>query len=97
MDKATRRALKSLTYVPRFRGHTIYYPTTVLFGKSKVRLIPLQFALSLPAALLRHPLDLAAYLSPSTVHTHACAIYAQKEKRWKGESCRDCRIINERV
>jgi len=40
VDKATRRALKSLTYVPRFRGHTIYYPTTVLFGKSKLIMYP---------------------------------------------------------
>ena len=37
VDKATRKALKHLTYVPRFRGHTIHYPITVLYGKTKVR------------------------------------------------------------
>ena len=36
MDKATRRALKHLSYVPRFRDHTIHYRTNVLFGKTKV-------------------------------------------------------------
>jgi hypothetical protein len=38
VDKATRKALKHLTYVPRFRDHTIHYPITVLYGKTKVRL-----------------------------------------------------------
>ncbi len=37
VDKATRKALKHLTYVPRFRGHTIHYPLTVLYGKTKAR------------------------------------------------------------
>lgn len=36
VDKATRKALKHLTYVPRFREHTIHYPITVLYGKTKV-------------------------------------------------------------
>lgn len=37
VDKATRKALKHLMYVPRFRAHTIHYPLTVLYGKTKVR------------------------------------------------------------
>lgn len=41
VDKATRRAIKSLSYVPRFREHTIYYPTTVQFGKTKLIMYPL--------------------------------------------------------
>ena len=45
MDKATRKALKHLTYVPRFRSHTIHYPLTVLYGKTKVRLAPQLFLL----------------------------------------------------
>ena len=40
VDKATRKALKHLTYVPRFRDHTIHYPITVLYGKTKVRSPP---------------------------------------------------------
>ena len=36
VDKATRKALKHLTYVPRFRGHTVHYLTNVHFGKTKV-------------------------------------------------------------
>ncbi len=37
VDKATRRALKHLNYVPRFRGHTIHYSSNVLFGKTEAR------------------------------------------------------------
>lgn len=35
VDKATRKALRHLTYVPRFRDHTIHYPITMLYGKTK--------------------------------------------------------------
>lgn len=56
VDKATRKALKHLTYVPRFREHTIHYPITVLYGKTKLIMYPRASARGIKASNLMNSL-----------------------------------------
>lgn len=50
--KAHARALERLTYVPRYRGHTIYYPTKEKYGKSIVIMYPKTSGSGIKASIL---------------------------------------------